>query len=256
MPHHRLRRTAIRLAVLLAVAGLGAASAPVLRAGDASAATAKKDNGTFLKLHQSFLERGKAGPIGLLFLGDSITARWNTVPELWQQYYGEYAPANFGIPGDSTQHVIWRIAHGELDGITPRVVVLMIGTNNTGTNSAEEIAQADRKIVGLIRDKIPGVKVLLLAIFPRGPRKGTDGVMDTGAARMEKIKAVNADLAQLDDGKTVRFLDLGPKFLGPDGTIPDDIMKDHLHPTPAGLKIWGDAMKPLLAEMMGSPATK
>ena len=140
---------------------------------DASAAATPTQNAErFQQLHQSFLERGKAGPIGVLFIGDSIVNHWRIAPAIWDKYYGSYQPANFGIPGDTTQNVIWRIEHGELDGLHPRAVVFMLGTNNTGSNTADEIFAADRKIVGLIRAKIPETKVLLLGIFPRGARKG------------------------------------------------------------------------------------
>ena len=226
------------------------AQAPAVRAHpDASEGEPKKDDGLFLKRHESFLARAKAGPIGVLFIGDSITDHWRLAPKVWDDYYGKYQPANFGIAGDTTQNVVWRIESGELDGIHPRVVVLMIGTNNTASNSAEEIFQADRKIVGLVLSRIPGTKVLLLAIFPRGPHT-KNGHEDNFVQRMEVIKAVNARLATLDDGESVRFLDIGPKFLGPDGRIPDAIMADHVHPTVAGFRVWAEAMQPQLEEMM------
>src|SRR5476651_2648683 len=155
------------LPVAIAQGPAPAATAVVREHTDASAAMAKQDDGTFLKLHESFLARGKAAPIGVLFLGDSITNHWRIAPEIWEKYYGKYQPVNFGISGDTTQNVIWRIEHGELDGIHPRVVVLMIGTNNSGSNSAAEIFAADKKIVDLIRARLPTAKVLLLAIFPR-----------------------------------------------------------------------------------------
>ena len=152
---------------------LGACSAALLahisRGLDyASEPHAKDGNALFFQMHESFLARGKSGPIGLLFLGDSITARWTEAPEVWKAHFGRYEPADFGIGGDSTHHVIWRIEHGELDGIHPAVVVLLLGTNNTIHFSGQEIAAADAKIVRLIREKIPGVKVLVLAIFPQG----------------------------------------------------------------------------------------
>ena len=202
-------------------------------------------------MHESFLERGKSGPIGVLFLGDSITQGWTKAPEVWKAHYEKYQPANFGIGGDQTQHVIWRIENGELDGIKPKVVVLMLGTNNTGANTANEIAAADKKIVQMIRAKLPQTKVLLLAIFPRGPRKDKAGnITDDGIAKMKIIREANAQLAKLDDGRNVRFLDIGPKFLDANGLIPDSIMPDQLHPTAAGYKIWAEAMQPTLDAMM------
>jgi beta-glucosidase len=217
---------------------------------DASAAIPKRANARFYELHASFLKRGKE-PMGVLFLGDSITEGWGKAPDIWKEHYEKYQPANFGIGGDRTQHVIWRIEDGELDGIKPKVVVLMIGTNNSSDNTGAQIAAADAKIVRLIREKIPGTKVLLLAVFPRGPRKDKAGVViDDGVKRMEVIHAVNAELAKLDDGRQVRFLDINAGFLGADGKIPDAIMPDQLHPNAAGYKIWAEAMQPLLDEMM------
>ncbi len=223
---------------------------------DASAAIPKAGNAKFFEMHEKFLQRAKAGPIGVLFLGDSITEGWATRgKEVWQTYYEKYQPANFGIGGDQTQHVIWRIEQGELDGINPKVVVLMIGTNNTGAHTAAQIAAADKKIVQLIRTKLPQTKVLLLAIFPRGPRKAGDPASEEDATkRMAVINAANLELAKLDDGKNVRFLDIGSKFLDADGKIPRNIMPDQLHPNAAGYKIWADAMQPLLSEMLGDKA--
>ena len=226
---------------------------------DASAAIEKIDNeGRFRKMHESFLERGKSGPIGVLFLGDSITQGWTKAPDVWKEHYEKYQPANFGIGGDQTQHVIWRIENGELDGIKPKVVVLMLGTNNSGANTAAQIAAADKKIVQQIRQKLPNTKVLVLAIFPRGPRTNAEGkVIDDGVKRMEIINAVNQELAKLDDGKMVRYLDINKKFLNAQGKIPNDVMPDQLHPNLKGYEIWAKAMHATLLDMLGekpSPA--
>lgn len=222
---------------------------------DASAAIPKTGSAPFFQKHEKFLARGKEGPIGVLFLGDSITEGWTRAPHTWEHYYGKYQPANFGIGGDQTHHVIWRIENGELDGITPKVVVLMLGTNNSGQHTGQQIADADKKIVELIRAKIPTAKVLLLAIFPRGPRKNREGVVTYEAIldaqkRMAAIAAANTELAKLDDKVNVRFLDINARFMGNDGTIPYTIMPDQLHPNAAGYQLWADAMQPLLDEMM------
>jgi lysophospholipase L1-like esterase len=220
-------------------------------ANDASVGAAKKDTGAFLKQHEAILERGKSGPIGVLFLGDSITENWKAkAPELWKQYEEKYQAADFGIGGDRTQHVIWRIENGELDGIHPKVVVFMLGTNNTSDNSADQIVAADKKIIRLIQEKIPETKIIVMAILPRGPRKNSNGTWDDGVARMDVIRAANAQLAKLDNGKTIRYLDIGPKFVGVDGKLPNDLMPDQLHPNATGYKLWVDAMQPLLDEML------
>jgi lysophospholipase L1-like esterase len=242
----------------LVATGVARAAAPAAPGPkpDASAAIEKTDpSGRFRKMHESFLARGKAGPVGVVFIGDSITQGWTKAPHVWEHYYGKWQPANFGIGGDQTQHVIWRIENGELDGLTPKVAVLMLGTNNTRTHNAAEISAANRKIVGMIRAKIPGVKVLVLAVFPRGPRPDKDGnitpeVAAEAARQMDIINGVNAELARLDDGKNVRFLDINRVFLGQDGKIPMSIMPDQLHPNAAGYQLWADAMHPTLTALM------
>jgi len=238
---------------LLLAAALAAAAlttlAPLARAYDPSVGVPKHGNARFYELHAQHLKRAKQ-PMQLLFLGDSITEGWTKAPAVWQANYEKYQAANFGIGGDRTEHVIWRIEDGVLKGVKPKVVVLMIGTNNSGEHTGAQIAAADQKIVGLIRAHIPEAKVLLLAIFPRGPRKNANGAPDDSAQRMQAIHEANAILAKLDDGKNVRFLDIGAKFLGADGKIPDSIMPDQLHPNATGYQIWADAMRPLLEEMM------
>lgn len=243
------------MAVAQAPAPAPAASAPASQKVDASAAIPKTGNARFFELHDKFLARAKASPIGVLFLGDSITEGWGKAPHVWESYYGKLEPANFGIGGDQTQHVIWRIENGELDGIHPKVVVLMIGTNNSAAHTGEEIAAADKKIIEMIRAKIPETKILLLAIFPRDARRNpegliTDAAIADAAKRMAAIDRANALLAKYDDGVNIRFLDIGERFLGRDGKIPWTIMPDQLHPTAAGYQLWAEAMQPLLTEML------
>lgn len=212
--------------------------------------------GFFLRQHQAFLDRGRAGPVDLLWLGDSITAGWEKVPHIWEAHYGRRRAANFGLGGDRTQHVIWRIENGELDAIAPKLVVLLLGTNNSGSHSAPEIIAALGKIVTLIRTKLPESKVLLLGIFPRGAKKDSTGVVSReaeadAARRMRVIREVNAGLSRFDDGRNVRFLDIGHVFLGQDGRIPFSIMPDQLHLSPAGYQLWADALEPGLKRMLG-----
>jgi len=233
------------------------AAAPATPAAppDPTVAAFRPNNQRFVEFHESFLKRGKEGPIGVLFLGDSITEGWRNVPHIWEHYFGKYQPANFGYSGDQTQNVIWRIENGEFDGISPKVVVLMIGTNNSGQHTGEQITDGVRKIIELVRAKVPGVKVLLLAIFPRDAVRNRDGLI-TDAAIADAGKRVAANdranglLAKLDDGASVRFLNINPIFLGKDGRIPWTIMPDQLHLTGAGYQLWAEAIDKPLAEMM------
>ncbi len=210
----------------------------------------KPRQGRWMDLHRSFVERAKQGHVDLLFLGDSITQGWND-NEVWRRYYGPRNAANFGIGGDRTQHVLWRIQNGELDGIEPKVVVLMIGTNNASSGTADEIAQGITAIVEELRHRLPKARILLLGIFPRGQKPD---------ATREKLQAVNAKIARLDDGSHVKFLDIGQSFLNEDGTISREIMPDYLHLSRKGYRIWADAMEPtlwsLLDEPRSSPAGK
>jgi lysophospholipase L1-like esterase len=203
----------------------------------------------WLKRHEGFVEVAKKGGVELLFLGDSITDAWGGTgrtggngAKIFAKEFEPLGAANFGIGGDRTQHVLWRLQNGELDGIQPKALMLMIGTNNMGSDSAEQIAEGVTAIVKEIQKRSPKTKVLLLGIFPRGEKPGPG---------REKIKQTNAIIAKLDDGKTVKYLDIGDKFLQPDGTLSKDVMYDFLHLTEKGYQIWADAVKAPLLEMLG-----
>jgi lysophospholipase L1-like esterase len=196
----------------------------------------------FIKSHESFLKIAQAGDTGVLFLGDSITAGWKAHKPIWDKAFGSYKPANFGIGGDRTQHVLWRIQNGELEGHKPKAVVLMIGTNNASTDKPEGTAHGVQLIVEHLRAKLPEAKILLLAVFPRGavasdPRRNTNN-------------GVNAIISKLHDGKNVHYLDIGPKFLQADGTLTKEIMPDLLHLSAKGYQIWADAIAEPLAGLM------
>jgi len=194
--------------------------------------------------HEGFVKRAKAGGVDLLFMGDSITDGWRSRGKtVFQKYYGSRHAANFGIGGDRTEHVLWRIENGELDGIDPKVIVLMIGTNNSNSNSADQISEGVEMIVAEMRKKCPKSKILLLAVFPRNKP-------DANPKQMNTIHAVNERIAKLDDGKTVTFLDIGKAFLGDDGELHADVMPDYLHPNEHGYQLWADAMEPTLAKML------
>lgn len=201
--------------------------------------------GGFAQSHKNFLEVAKKGEAQVVFLGDSITAGWNGNGKEVFKEYAKYNAANFGIGGDRVQHVLWRVENGEFEGIKPKAVVLMIGTNNSGTaeNSPEQIAAGIKNIIAAIHKRTPDTKVLLLAIFPRGATEANN----PGRA---KNKAVNELIAKFDDGKKVHYFDIGPKFLQPDGTLTKDIMPDLLHLSPKGYQIEADAIREKLASLV------
>jgi len=194
--------------------------------------------------HDGFVQQAKAGNINLLFMGDSITDFWRSRGKnVWDKFYGSRNAANFGISGDRTQHVLWRIENGELDGINPKVIVLMIGTNNSKSDSPDQIAEGVEKIVAVMRQKCPKSKILLLAIFPRNTRTDTP-------EQMETIHKVNTRIAKLGHHRMITFLYINHVFVGPDGKVPADIMPDFLHPNEHGYQLWADAMEPTLAKML------
>ena len=201
-------------------------------------------NAGFAKSHESFVATAKKGEAQVVFLGDSITAGWNGQKALFEKEYGQYKAANFGIGGDRVQHVLWRVENGEFEGIKPKAVVLMIGTNNAGVveNSAEQIAAGIKKIIAAIHQRSPDTKVLLLAIFPRGPNPA-----DANRVKNEKVNAI---IAKFDDGKKVHFFDIGAKFLTPDGTLERTVMPDLLHLNVASYQIEADAIREKLASLV------
>ena len=238
------RSWSVLIATLMLAGGLSAqtSNAP---APDAPLVPATRSSPTnWLARHEGFVAQAKSGGIDLLFMGDSITDGWRTRgSNVWHKFYEPRHAANFGIGGDRTQHVLWRIKNGELAGIKPKVTVLMIGTNNSKDDQPEPIADAIKLIVQEMRAQCPDTKVLLLAVFPRNRTSDTPEQLATN-------RKVNELIAKLADGKKVRFLDINKVFLGPDGEVPADIMPDFLHPNQHGYQLWADAMEPTLAEMM------
>jgi beta-glucosidase len=195
------------------------------------------------------VEQAKHDQIDLLFMGDSITDFWlrpgpRYGTNIWSKYYAPLHAADFGISGDRTENVIWRIDNGELDGLHPKVVVLMIGTNNSRSNSPVQIAKGVKVILNKIQDKCPDTKILLLGVFPRNR---TNDV----AAQIEAPDKINAIISHYAHGKKIRYLNINKVFLGPDGKVPASIMPDYLHPNEHGYQLWADAMNPTLFEMMG-----
>ena len=230
-------------------ANLGKPSVKVVEI-DVDTVTPAPREGWWVKVHEQFLDQARKGHIDLLFLGDSITQGWHMGSrnnEVWKRCYGPRHAANFGIGGDRTQHVLWRIENGEIDGIHPRVTVLMIGTNNAGSNSADEIAAGVTAIVHELRKRLPETKVLLLGVFPRGAKPDST---------RNKLEEVNRQISRLDDGTNVSYLDIGKTFLNPDGTISPEIMPDYLHLTAKGYRLWADAMEPTLWRLLDEPRRK
>jgi len=194
--------------------------------------------------HEGLLQRTKQGGADLLFLGDSITEGWGT-NAVWQKHYAPRKAANFGIGGDTTQNVLWRLANGEGDGLKPRAAVLLIGTNNFGLHGdkPDDVARGVAAVVAALRQKFPPAKVLLLGIFPRDEK--------ANAPIRKSIRAANDRIAKLENGKTVRYLDLGAKLCDEKGDLPKDVMPDALHLSDKGYAIWAETMNPLLQSMLG-----
>jgi lysophospholipase L1-like esterase len=198
-----------------------------------------------MQRHESFNQRAKQGNVDLVLIGDSITQGWEGAgKDVWDKYYTKRHAMNLGIGGDRTQHVLWRLDHGNVDGISPKLAVLMIGTNNSnGTdNTAEDIGAGIEAIVKKLRAKLPNTKVLILAIFPRGEKPNP---------QREKNAKASEIAAKSADNKMVYYLDIGSKFLTPDGTLTKEIMPDYLHLSPAGYEIWASATDPMVAQLMG-----
>ncbi len=202
----------------------------------------KFPEGTWLERHEKFVARAKQGDVDLLWLGDSITDNWNSNKGTYRKLYPNVKSANFGIGGDGTQNLLWRLENGELDGIQPKVTIVLIGTNNAQWHQSAQIAAAIEKIVTTIRTKCPQTKVLLLGIFPRADIAAT-------SPAHQRIREVNAVISKLDDGRNVRYLDLRAKLTNADGTILAEAFADKVHLSPKGFTIWAEAMQPLLDEM-------
>jgi len=201
----------------------------------------------FQRQHQANLEVARNGDNDVLFMGDSITDFWRNVDGAYagkpvlDKYFGNLKVANFGIAGDTTQGVLYRLRNGEGKGFSPKAVMLMIGTNNTSNNTAAEIAEGIGAVILELQKDFPNAKILLLGIFPRSTPN--DPVRKT-------IAEINSIISRLHDGKRVYYMDIGAKFLDAEGNIPKDVMSDALHPGPKGYEIWAEAVKDTLAGLM------
>lgn len=195
--------------------------------------------------HEGFVARAQQGGIDLLLHGDSITDWWvqgEANAAVFEKYFGHIRTANFAIAGDTTQGVLWGLRNGEGQGFQPKAVMLMIGTNNTRTHTAPEIAEGIGAVVLEMRRSFPDAKILLLAVFPRG-RPG-DEVRD-------QIGEINQLISRLDDQEHVFYLDIGDRFLDANGEfLPGVFRPDNLHPAAPGYEIWGEAIRDTIARLL------
>lgn len=198
------------------------------------------------KQFQSNLDRTKAGDAVIIFDGDSITDWWRTKGRKeWEKTFVPYGVANFGIAGDLTQAVLWRLKNGQGKGMHPKLIVLMIGTNNLkwSDNTDEQTAAGVKAVVDEYKRMYPTARILLQGIFPRG---------ETASHPMRaRIENINAMIGKLGDGQRVIFLDFGDKFLEPDGTISREVMPDFLHPSARGYEIWAEQILPVVQKVVG-----
>lgn len=208
--------------------------------------------------HNSFNEISKKGEATLVFLGDSITQGWEKNGKAtWEKFYAHRNAANFGIGGDRTEHVLWRLDNGNFDGLKPKLIVLMIGTNNTGhvgrpmkelndaiyQCSAEQTADGVELILRRLKAKTPEAKILVLGIFPRGENNED--------AMRKQNQETNAKVAAMADGKRIHYLDISQTFLQPDGTLTREVMPDLLHLSEKGYGMWAEAIEPKIKELLG-----
>jgi lysophospholipase L1-like esterase len=208
-----------------------------------------------LTAHSQLLQKAKAGRIDIYFEGDSIVRRWGATdyPDLlanWTKNFYGWNAADFGWGADLTQNILWRLENGELDGVDPKVIVLLAGTNNVGTRpgndeTAADIARGVKALIERCQQKAPRATIILTAIFPRGDNP----------AVMPTITAINRKLATFADGNRVRFLNINDRLAHADGTLVEGVLneRDKLHPTLEGYQIWADALKPIFRELLGPP---
>jgi lysophospholipase L1-like esterase len=228
------------------------AAAVVLGAPEATAAPGR-DYGPWVPFwpdrNKAMNARVKQGNVDLIFIGDSITQLWEREgEEVWKKYYGNRNAVNMGIGGDATEHVLWRLDRGNIDGISPKLAVVLIGTNDSSAGLAPEIiAQRIKAIVDKLRAKLPKTKILLMAILPRG--------LDSKHVQRQNNEKVNAIICKLADDKMVFYLDIGPKFVNADGTVKKELLPDaphYLHLSKEGFTVWAESIEPLVVKFMAA----
>ena len=236
------------IAALLTLAILGSTYALAADTMVATTPADRNNEGWWKDRHAAKVAKVKelAGNVDLLMIGDSITHGWEGGgKEVWNKYYGNRKAFNIGFSGDRTEHVLWRLDHEEVDGISPKLAVMMIGTNNVGHGSSTpaQTIEGVKAILAKLEKKLPETKVLLLAVFPRGA--------DENDRLRKQVNEINEGLPALADGKRVFYLDIGPKFLDENKVLPKSIMPDLLHPNAQGYEIWAEAIEPSVKKFLG-----
>lgn len=196
--------------------------------------------------HEQKLKAPEREGAQVVFIGDSITHGFEGGGKaVWEKYYKDRKALNLGYGGDRTEHVLWRLDNGEVDNLKPKLVVMMIGTNNTGhrKDKPEDIAAGIKAILAKLREKLPNTKVLLLGIFPRSANA-------TDPMRVINDQA-NELIAKFADNKNVYYLNINKTFLTEKGELTKDIMPDLLHPNPKGYQLWAEATEPMIAKLLG-----
>ncbi len=205
--------------------------------------------------HQQLVEKAQQGRIDVYFLGDSITRRWGALdyPEFlahWQKNFHGWNAGNFGWGGDSTHNMLWRITNGEFAGLSPKVIVLLGGTNNIGDKprpgAADDTVEGIRALLDTLQAKAPDATIVLTAIFPRNDNPESNKL----------VAEVNARIAPFADGKRIRFLNINDRLADQDGTLFEGMTVDNLHLSVQGYEIWANALKPVLTELLGEPAAE
>jgi len=242
------------------VTSAGSAVATSTAAGQwpADKATPRTDSNSMLA-HRQLLAKRTQGKIDVYFEGNSITRRWGATdyPQFlanWRQNFTGWNAADFGWGADRIEHMLWRLENGELDGVNPKVIVILAGTNNVGKvpggdEKVADITRGLRALVNLAHTKAPNATIVLTGIFPRGDNPATAKEINAEIAR------INANLARMADGKSIRYVNVNDKLVDSTGTPRAELFMDGLHPALAGYQIWADALKPILTELLGPPAS-
>lgn len=246
-------RTLAHPALLLmafAAHGAFAADASPTKAGPACATTAAPravgypwmSIGRWRQMNDEHLARAAQGDIDVMFVGDSITEMWPKA--VWEANFGQFKPANFGIGGDHTGNVLWRLQDPVMITIKPKLVVLLIGVNNINLcgESAEDAFSGIEAVVATLRRQYPAARILLNAVLP-------EGRLPDAAERLT-VGRLNKMVRTLGDGNTVFFRDYGARFVGADGTLSAELQPDFLHLSEKGYRIWADAIRPDIEKLL------